>query len=435
MQSAEPMRSRAHRVVRSSLAVAVVVSFSMTLTARESIGQCRYEVVPMPVEECGAGGPITPNQRIRAIRDTEHGVVLVGEIAVCYEDGPELRDQPMCRRPGEMEHRIDLLSTTTNGQAYDISVDGTIVGFFAGSGFGRRPFVLPWGGEPTILPIQPDADLGEPYGVNDHGIIVGYAERSSGIGYTPCWWDADGSFHPIDIGDYTFGFARDVGNDGTIVGTIRNSSTLTTGRAFVHRSGKMSIFGPHDDEKGVSAKAVNDRGDFIYVAYLHSGGSDWRRRPYVVRDGRATMLPVPSDAVGGIPDDITNGGLVLGEIEETPAGDVAVLWHHGDVFVVGNLIDDDDFDVQRVSSPKSITESGHIVAQVSAEPSLPGHVGTLVPIDRPKADLTGDCRVDDRDLQTLLEVWGRDMAFADLDDSGVVDAADLLTLLGAWGER
>jgi len=57
----------------------------------------------------------------------------------------------------------------------------------------------------------------------------------------------------------------------------------------------------------------------------------------------------------------------------------------------------------------------------------------LTPIDRPTADITGDCTVDAADLLFLLGDWGETDSPADINADGLVNVRDLLTLLGQWG--
>lgn len=56
----------------------------------------------------------------------------------------------------------------------------------------------------------------------------------------------------------------------------------------------------------------------------------------------------------------------------------------------------------------------------------------LTPVDRPAADITGDCRVDDNDLLVLLFEWGAGPSVADLDGDGAVGVTDLLLFLSWW---
>jgi hypothetical protein len=51
---------------------------------------------------------------------------------------------------------------------------------------------------------------------------------------------------------------------------------------------------------------------------------------------------------------------------------------------------------------------------------------------KPAADITADCRVDRRDLATVLADWGLADSVADLDGDGMVGAADLRSVLRGW---
>ena len=58
----------------------------------------------------------------------------------------------------------------------------------------------------------------------------------------------------------------------------------------------------------------------------------------------------------------------------------------------------------------------------------------LTPLDPPAGDVTGDCRVDFRDLLTVLSEWGScTYCIADLDGDGAVGPADLMIVLATWG--
>lgn len=189
--------------------------------------------------------------------------------------------------------------------AQGVNNNGVVVGQLGAVGSAYR-----WFGTATLLTNPSGAPSGA-NAINDFNVAAGsYFDVGSGC-FLACYWDADGTFHPIgSLG----GVAEVAGisNTGLIVGNSALSDNPNPKHAFVWRSGlgMMDIGGLPDLNGGsVFAHDVNDSGEVV-----GDSNSSTRSTPYVWRDGqmRSLLTYMPGRFDGGSATGISNRHTIVG---------------------------------------------------------------------------------------------------------------------------
>lgn len=123
--------------------------------------------------------------------------------------------------------------------------------------------------------------------------------------------------HPLDSG------AADINISGRVVGWSKTSGGKTHGFLWPV-NGAMSDLGTPDGQDSV-ASAINDSG--VIVGYVGSMGVGGNGRPWVLRNGQYTWLPIPDGFTGAAIDVESSGviaGCILGPSSKDPS---PVTWN------------------------------------------------------------------------------------------------------------
>jgi probable HAF family extracellular repeat protein len=203
------------------------------------------------------------------------------------------------------------------------------------------------------------------YGVNNSGAIVGCLNRYDDVFPDPhrAFLYANGivtDLHALLTTDPIFDFscARDINNDGVVVGEVQRSSTPK--RGFMYRDGIASRL-----ESGTSyltnARAVNDAGLIVGEGRLAGFVSD-HALVYSAVTGAVTSLGLETTAAfNSRPNDVNTQGEVVGMMFLPLVGEHAFLASQGQVLDLNDLIPaGSDWVLQEAHS---INDRGQIVGK------------------------------------------------------------------------
>lgn len=185
------------------------------------------------------------------------------------------------------------------GTALAVNASGQVVGSSDDAQGFPIAYVIRPGREsvPTRLGVLPGGSRSVATDVNDHGLIVGYAQVGDGTFRAVTATVDSPSLVPLAL---TNGFvsmwATAVNNSGEIIGYARRGSDGST-NAFLSVGGITQDLGRPSGAAGVTVQAINDQGMVVGTAAYASGASS---RVVVYEDGAWTEL----------------GGLVQGRIAE-----------------------------------------------------------------------------------------------------------------------
>jgi probable HAF family extracellular repeat protein len=398
---------------------ALVCSLFVTLGASVAHGQCRYEVTVIEGPRSATLGQAS----LYGLGLNEQGHVVGRFHYTAGWNRPFL----WTKETGLIE--LPLPPNSYEAMAEDISGTGQIVGLMIHNDYGHRGFVYD-DGEYTILPpVIPDSGWSYAMAINEHAQVVGYRSITEEVNpYNGFLWSADDGFTDLGVMEGPFSCATDISDTGIVVGW---TGVLGNGQAFLWENGETLLLGPVPEGTTSFANAVNNRGELTGGGEMEPGHpSGLIAQPVLWKNGQWHLLGVlPGCDVGGARDinDLTQ---VVGHCSQPNNVMRAFLWQHRHMYDLNDLTSlDPGYAIQR---PHAISNAGQIVAD-GYDPQW--HVVTflLTPVDRPLADIDGDCDVAVSDLLFLLGDWGKTNSLADINDDGIVNVWDLLALLGDWG--
>jgi probable HAF family extracellular repeat protein len=314
--------------------------------------------------------------------------------------------------------------------AADINEQGQIVGWMTHNQLGYRGFLYD-NGEYTILhPVMPDAGWSGASAINNNGTVAGYRSVGEGVNpYNAYIWSIEDGFRDLGLMD-PYSRAIDISDGGTVLGW---TGLPGWGVAFVWEDGHSHVLGPIPGGVTSTPGALNEDRRVVGCGWVEEPRSvDGVGKAYMWANHLWTIFdPLPAcDSCGawGINDVAQAVGFCTAA--DGRAGELAALWHGGFPYDLNALAElQPGFTIQRANA---INNGGQIVAD-GHSPQWNDVTFLLTPIDRPTADITGDCAVDAADLLFLLGDWGETDSPADINDDGVVNFWDLLELLANWG--
>jgi probable HAF family extracellular repeat protein len=279
-------------------------------------------------------------------------------------------------------------------------------------------------------------DLETAYGINDDGLIVGFARPAGSSTETRGFLFEDGIV--TDLGELDTDLPADrpraVNRQRQIVG----HSGWAQDKAFIWEDGVLTDLHEHPAITGVTSRAwdINDAGVIVGEAQFHISQPE---SPTIWEDGEpinffGDIYERPQGVIHGIND----RGQMVGHV--TDLDDLEMRWtafiiEDGEYRDLSELIPS-GLGWEKPMLAFDINERGQIVGS-GLRYGMLGTAFLMTPIPAGDVDLDGD--VDLADLATLLAAYdtcagdpGYDSA-ADLDESGCIDLADLGVLLADYG--
>jgi uncharacterized membrane protein len=314
----------------------------------------------------------------------------------------------------------------------DINEAGQITGARTIADVGYRGIVYDNGDYTGLPPVSPDAGWSTALAINKQGTVVG--DRSIDHGVNPrnaFIWSANEGFLDLGLMDRPFTTATDISDTGIVVGW-RGSQGPGDQEGFRWQNGELTFLGPIPGGISSMPHAVNDRGHIVGNSATEVARSDeLRGLGFIWRDGFwAILQPLPGYEESGA-SAINDLSQVVGSSGPIGPGDNhATLWQNQLAYELDALADlEPGFSIERTWD---INNAGQILAE-GHDPQNQVITFLLIPIDRPKGDIDGDCDVDVSDLLFLLGEWGKINSPADINGDGIVNVFDLLVLLQNWG--
>jgi probable HAF family extracellular repeat protein len=384
------------------------------LGVRPVCAQCQYEVTAIIQAPCGPDGfSPTIGQSIN-----EHGDIA-GYIIAC-PPGPEL---PFIWSEEEGLQLIELPQGAARAWAWDINDHGEVVGTVdiqGLDGYFRSAQDL------IVLPPPGSRGWNQASAVNNHSVVVG--ERSIGDNLAPLngyMWSQETGFTDLGLLGGPNTGATDINDDGVIIGWIGHGQSDALG--FVWDDGAVTELGPIPGGMTSYPVAINSDGVVVGSGRIPWKGGSGHARAFLWSQGQMRFLDTLPGFEYGHAYDVNDVGFVVGVawgVNGNPNISRAFVWQDGQMSNLNDLIDPGLGTL--FTDANGVNNSGVIVARSGTITYL------LTPVDRPSADIDGDCDVDRADLDFAIRDWGTDRQRSDINTDGTVDALDWLAVLAGW---
>ena len=217
----------------------------------------------------------------------------------------------------------DLPEQFANPTVRDINASGQLAGRSDADEGVRIDQAVFWDVDGSITNLDDNNQeiYSEGFGINDAGDVAGHFNERIAI-----WVNGQRSYIYNSQGSTIFGEARDINNNGTIVGT----------NGFFQQNGVQGSLERLIPSEAVDPNAVNELDQVTGNSGSRSSSQNVRAVTWI--NGAITLLPVTPDVVESFAKDINDGGSVVGEVH---SGDFlvtrAVMWQGGVMVELGNL--------------------------------------------------------------------------------------------------
>ncbi|MFO0829952.1 MAG: dockerin type I domain-containing protein [Phycisphaerales bacterium] len=313
--------------------------------------------------------------------------------------------------------------------------DGTIVGWFTPSGSPEDRRFIVWfnGSVEGSSSLAPMTSISV-YGAGPKGLAVGMMQSGVEPPYPVMW--QDGAY--LDLPDEIVaghGLIAGPNQFGVFTGyRFPSGEEAKDGRPFLWTPGGVIVTLPIPPGMlAAEGDAINAAGHVGGRAYLppidQSALGPWR--PYFWNGHAAIELPMLPGATKATVFALNDVDQLVGNctLPRNPSG--ATIWINDLPYSLHELASlPTSFQVTIASG---INESGQVVANGSFNAA---GTGVFTPVGVVPADVTLDCKVNERDIEKVIQSWGPvDSAVvrrADIDGNGVIDGFDLAEVLGAW---
>jgi uncharacterized membrane protein len=333
---------------------------------------------------------------------------------------------------------LPLLPGTFTSTAYDVNDVGQIVGMIA-SPAGERGFVYSIAtGQYTLLePIDPQGAC-RARGITSTGVVCG--SRSMGSKGNPVHpmtafrWSASTGYIDFGIMNGPNSEARDIAEDGTVVGWTGSGEFTVGTRGFVWRDSGLTVLPPIPGGTSSALHGVNTLSSGILACGrgrkqlpgegLTSETFSW--------DGQTmTLLGALPGTTIGFAFDVASDGSVVGFCRSLqPTHDRPYVWRGGTIIDLTTMLRPDAA-LNEIKFAEAISNTGLI----TGDGALPaGHVVAfaLAPVYGNAGDVDSNCRTDVDDLILVILEWGNEESPADANNDGVVDVDDLVIVILNW---
>ncbi len=241
-------------------------------------------------------------------------------------------------------------------------------------------------------------------------------------------WTPGQAFEPIlELVEFSQAAAIESNGQGWICGWCKVTGGLTK-RAFLLSEAVLTVLPPVPEGYNSEAWSISSNG--LVVGWgMYQANPDTNYPRGFFWDG--TMHDIGWDP-SGMPRSWAWGTNALGQVVGEMNVGVGFLWQDGVLSKLGNLVDG----ISTVVIAKSINDRGQIAARTD---ELGGVGLILTPIRTRPGDANIDCKVDARDIATVIEFWGSQYELTempgDLNGDLVVNGYDLAMVLGDWGDE
>ncbi|MBX3373123.1 MAG: hypothetical protein KF817_04755 [Phycisphaeraceae bacterium] len=391
---------------------------------------CRYEVEMVYPPPCADGGPrwIYPQAM------NEHGHVC-GWLSTC--GGTDTL--PFIWRPETGFTWIPRPQGATNFLPYAINIHDEVAGT-AMFGVNAGPFIYFPQVHNTILLTPMPGHRSEIFAMNDDRLMVGRHKPLGGGGQYHGLIVDFMTWTVTSIGPSSQGPSElsAIAPDGLLIGS--GYPSLSFRRPLSVRDGALEEIEPHKWAQYAVAHSSPDGRRLLGVTGMAPASVDppWPGAAYptIWTGGEVMLLPKRSDAARcAIYFEGPNGELLgsctmpdsLGNLKHM----ASILTPDGPLLIADLVSDADRF--SWLERPIGVRSDGMIAGRaVGLGPTYRSAMYFARPVLRQVGDVTGDCRVDHRDLLRLLDEWSLPHVPSDIDGDGVVGLMDLLLLLSAW---
>lgn len=407
---------------------------AVCLTLRLSVpacAQCAYELTVFDAPDCNGIGSA---EVVHAISDDG---VCVGT----YTDCSGQKHAFICSVGRGLE-TLPALAGAKSCSALDVA-SGTVVGAALTVSGQLQNTPLVWVGlDVSVIVLPGPAVDGWATAVNSQGEVAGY------------WSDNLGGPYPFEIIKGVFndlraalprpwltGMSFALSSNGNCAGRMDDDTFMGT-RGFVRVWGFWAEVTPVEKGKRTFAFDVNDEGLAVGRAEvtLAQGKKALVFRPIVWTLAAGTSeLPLLPNRNQGSAWGVSPYGQVVGQVQKKSptngslSDTAGVAWIDGKPVELMSLVRP-TAGLVAILDARAINERHEIAVQLTFENHAA--IGILKPIANQAADLVVDCRVDARDLEKLLNLWGTVYGspggLGDLDGDGNVGPMDLGILLGEW---
>lgn len=155
--------------------------------------------------------------------------------------------------------------------------------------------------------------------INNQGQIVGLLANDFDD-YSPGFWNSfDSEAIELPKGTFKLGYARDINENGKIVGFVREPGS----KPALWENGELTVLPTGDLPQGW-ADGINNRGEIVGFV---SSPTDGIELPALWKNGELILLP--SLGQNGIAYQINNKGQIVGSVDGKPA-----LWDKGELIIL-----------------------------------------------------------------------------------------------------
>lgn len=404
---------------RSLAAAAGATTMAITTAARAD-GVCQYTAQIMRPTDCGFSDPPVKANGVNRFGG------WTGATGICSDwHDHAVRGTPT----GQFQ-----LLTSPPGTTASVGIAINDLGNMAGSraSTAHVQWACAWiNGQFIELPGDDGWAQGEALAINNSNWVVGYRVLMHGpvdqMGFI--WHDGQ----TIDIDPRPYGrvtsWCRDINDNGWVAGNLGYTSQSNS-LPFLWHDGQLQLLALPAGAQIGSALGVSSSG----VAVGESGMASTTGYPIVLPtvwrlDGTPVVLPLHAGCTRGYCSKISDDGVIYGWCGFTSGQQT---YMHGAVWFGGRAYHQSEC-VPTVTGWSYGVAEGMSRNGILAGGGSDGTAFLLRPNVTP-SDLTGDCRVDGRDLGSLLGQWGAAIptTTADFDWDGVVGPLDLAILLGEW---
>ena len=217
----------------------------------------------------------------------------------------------------------DLPEQFANPTVRDINAQGQLAGRTDADEGVRIDQAVFWDVDGSITNLDDNNQefYSEGYGINDAGDVVGHFEDLMAI-----WVNGQMSLIKDSQNNNVFGHARDINNNGTVVG----------GNGFFKVNGVSGSLEQLIATEAVFPNAVNELDQITGTS--GSLATPLPTQAVTWSNGAITVLPVTGDVVESFADDINDAGNVVGHVHSGNfLENRAVMWKDGTMIELGSL--------------------------------------------------------------------------------------------------
>ena len=276
---------------------------------------------------------------------------------------------------------LDLGRIGDYGRAWGVNDYSQVVGEA-----GNYPFM--WrDGVMQLLPT-PDNSHGLARNINNQGQIVGWRQTPNGP--IAGFWDSDLSYQDLGFLERNFSLAHGINNQGQVVGqgaVFCKNPMFGSSRALLWEKGQLRNLDVPENALASIAYAINDAGQIAGTAYFGSTCglvTNSQYRAALWEKGKWYLLPELKGYPGSMATSINNAGAMVGTLFDQVGLTVGgFLWKDGSMYNVVDLLIDPLPPRWQLVGASQINDAGWITYLVLDTNFRPPRqrAGLLVPVN------------------------------------------------------